>query len=95
MVNKENAMSYNCKKCKGTGLISYSHQHNWFDDSVTITEACDCNTGPTDAEVDMLNAQLKSASLYGTLDEIIKIVQGIKHTPTRNQLWRSYGVIND
>jgi hypothetical protein len=43
----------------------------------------------------MLNAQLKSASLYGTLDEIIKIVQGIKHTPTRNQLWRSYGVIND
>lgn len=88
-------MSYNCKQCKGTGLISYSHQHNWFDDRVTITEACDCNTGPTDAEVDMLNAQLKSASLYGTLDEIIEIVQGIKHTPTRNQLWSSYGVIND
>jgi len=88
-------MSYNCKECRDTGIISYSHQHNWFDDRVTIHDACDCNTGPTDAEVDMLNARLKSASLYGTLDEIIQIVQGIKHTPTRNQLWRSYGIIND
>jgi len=95
MVNKENTMSYNCKQCKGTGLISYSHQHNSFDDSVTITEACDCNTGPTDAEVDMLNAQLKSAYLYGTYDEIVEIVKSIKHAPTRNQLCRSYGVIND
>ena len=88
-------MSYNCKQCKGTGLISYSHQHNSSDDSVTITEACDCNTGPTDYDVSMHNARLKSAYLYGTYDEIVEIVKSIKHTPTRNQLCRSYGVIND